>query len=117
MRRFVLRMVVMVVAAIGLLVPPAYAEVPNPRTEAQRGLVSILTDGITEPNGRATQAINELADYGRHTANVRPLPISGHGALANVRDLPYLRGVDLPGLHSDILACLDLTGPNPERRR
>ncbi len=117
MRRFVLRMVVMVVAAIGLLVPPAYAEVPNPRTEAQRGLVSILTDGITEPNGRATQAINELADYGRHIANVRVLPISGHGAVANVRDLLYLRGVDLAVLNSDILAFLDQTGQYPDARR
>src|SRR5215472_1999989 len=101
MRRLVLRMMV---GVIGLFVLSAFAETSNPRTEVRKGLVSVLTDGITDPNGRATRAVNELADYGRHIANVRVLPISGHGGVANVRDLLYLRGVDLAVLNSDILA-------------
>src|SRR5260221_14653099 len=95
----------------------AYAAPPNPRTEVRNGLVSVLTDGIVDPGGRATQAINQLADYASHLANIRVLPIAGHGAVANVRDLLYLRGVDLAVLNSDILAFLDLTGQNPDARR
>jgi TRAP-type uncharacterized transport system substrate-binding protein len=107
----------MMVGLIGLFALSAFAETPNPRTEVRKGLVSVLTDGITDPNGRATRAINELADYGRHIANVRVLPISGHGGAANVRDLLYLRGVDLAVLNSDVLAFLDQTGQYPDTRR
>jgi hypothetical protein len=114
MRRVVLQVAV---ATVGLFTLSAFAEVATPRTEIRKGLVSILTDGITEPNGRATQAINELADYGRRIDNVRVLPISGHGAVANVRDLLYLRGVDLAVLNGDILAFLDQTGQYPDARR
>src|SRR5258707_2349027 len=102
---------------ISLHATSAYAAPPNPRTEVRNGLVSVLTDGIVDPGGRATQAINQLADYASRLANVRVLPISGHGAVANVRDLLYLRGVDLAVLNSDILAFLDQTGQNPDARR
>jgi hypothetical protein len=80
-------------------------------------LVSVLTDGIVDPSGRATQAVNQLADYASHLAKVRVLPVAGHGAVANVRDLLYLRGVDLAVLNSDVLAFLDQTGQYPDARR
>jgi TRAP-type uncharacterized transport system substrate-binding protein len=110
-----------VAAATGLFVWSACAQAPaprtDPRTEVRRGLVSVLTDGIADPGSRATRAINQLAAYAGHMPNVRVLPISGHGATENVRDLLYLRGVDLAVLNSDVLAFLDLTGQYPDARR
>jgi uncharacterized protein len=102
---------------ISLHATSAYAAPPNPRTEVRNGLVSVLTDGIVDPGGRATQAINQLADYASRLANVRVLPIAGHGGVANVRDLLYLRGVDLAVLNSDVLAFLDQTRQYPDARR
>src|SRR5262249_3006257 len=69
------------------------------------------------PGSRATQAINQLAAYAGHIPNVRVLPISGRGATENVRDLLYLRGVDLAVLNSDVLAFLDVTNQYPDARR
>jgi polar amino acid transport system substrate-binding protein len=106
-----------IAVAIGLLALPAGAQAPNPRTEVRKGLVSVLTDGIADPDSRATRAINQLAAYAGHMANVRVMPISGHGAAANVRDLLYLRGVDFAVVNSDVLAFLDLSGQYPEARR
>jgi ABC-type amino acid transport substrate-binding protein len=106
-----------IAAAIGLLASPACAQAPNPRAEVRKGLVSVLTDGIADPDSRATRAINQLAGYASHMANVRVMPISGHGGAANVRDLLYLRGVDLAVVNSDVLALLDLTGQYPDARR
>jgi uncharacterized protein len=118
MRQFVF---CMVAAAIGLFASSAWAQAPaprtDPRTEVRRGLVSVLTDGISDPGSRATQAINQLAAYAGHMPNVRVLPISGHGAAENVRDLLYLRGVDLAVLDSDVLAFLDQTGLYPDARK
>src|SRR5260370_18491337 len=95
----------------------AYAAATNPRTQVRNGLVSVLTDGIVDPGGRATQAINQLADHASRLANLRVLPIAGHGAVANVRDLLYLRGVDLAVLNSDVLTFLDQTRQYPDARR
>jgi uncharacterized protein len=114
MRQFVC---CVVAAAVSLLASSASAQAPNPRTEARKGLVSVLTDGIADPGGRATKAINQLAAYAGSMPNVRVLPISGRGAAENVRDLLYLRGVDLAVLNSDVLAFLDQTGQYPDARR
>jgi len=56
---------------------PTRRRQPTHRGAKRFGLV--LTDGIVDPGGRATQAINQLADYASHLANVRVLPIAGHG--------------------------------------
>lgn len=114
MRQFVC---CVVAAAISMLASFACAQAPNPRSEARKGLVSVLTDGIADPGSRATQAINQLAAYAGQMPNVRVLPISGRGATENVRDLLYLRGVDLAVLNSDVLAFLDQTGQYPDARR
>jgi len=84
---------------------PAQRQRPPERAE-RTGAVTILTDGIAEPNSRATRAVNELAS---NMDNMRVLPIAGHGGAANVRDLVQLRGVDLAVLNSDILTFLDHT--------
>jgi uncharacterized protein len=108
MRRLLLQVMA---AAIGLAAL-------STRVEAQgAGTVTILTDGIVEPNGRATLTVNELAERLARTGKMRALPVAGQGAVANVRDLLSLRGIDLAILNSDILAYLDQSRQYPDARR
>jgi ABC-type amino acid transport substrate-binding protein len=100
-------------AATGLLALTLSAHAQRQRPPERVGSVTILTDGIAEPNSRPTRAINELA---KEIGNVRVLPIAGHGAVANVRDLIQLRGVDLAVLNSDIFLLLDRTRQYPTAR-
>jgi ABC-type amino acid transport substrate-binding protein len=98
--------------AIGLLALalPANAEQRQKAPATPRGTVTILTDGIAEPNSSATRAVNELA---KEIGNIRVLPIAGHGAVANVRDLLGLKGVDFAVLNSDIFPFLEQTRQYP----
>jgi TRAP-type uncharacterized transport system substrate-binding protein len=112
MRRLLLQIAI---AAMGLAVLSAHAGGQSPLQAA--GTVTILTDSIVEPNGRATLAINELAERLGRTQKIRVLPIAGSGAVANVRDLLSLRGIDLAILNSDILAYLDQTREYSDARR
>jgi uncharacterized protein len=108
----------LIAAAIGLLALTLSAHAQRQKAPERAGAVTILTDGIAEPNGRATRAINELAkDIGNVRGNIRILPIAGHGAGANVRDLVQLRGVDLAILNSDIFLFLDQTHQYPTARK
>src|SRR5262245_8329093 len=81
------------------------------------GMVTVLTDGIAEPSGQGTLAINELAARLGQIGKMRVLPVAGQGGAENVRDLLYLRGVDLAILNSDILAYLDQVRRFPDARR
>jgi ABC-type amino acid transport substrate-binding protein len=92
---------------------PADAE-QQQKASAARGTVTILTDGIAEPNSGATRAINELA---KEIGNIRVLPIAGHGAVANVRDLLRLKGVDFAVLNSDIFPFLEQTRQYPDAQK
>ena len=105
----------LIAIAIGLLALalPASAEQRQKAPATARGMVTILTDGIAEPNGSATRAINELA---KEIGNIRILPIAGHGAVSNVRDLLRLKGVDFAVLNSDILPFLEQTRQYPNAR-
>jgi uncharacterized protein len=111
LRRCPLRLIALTAGLVALAMPAAAEQ--RQKAPARTGAVSILTDGIAEPNSNATRAINELA---KEIGNVRVLPIAGHGATANVRDLLQLRGVDLAVLNSDILQFLDQTRQYPKAR-
>jgi ABC-type amino acid transport substrate-binding protein len=102
--------------AIGLLalVLPADAEQQQKAAATARGTVTVLTDGIAEPNSGATRAINELA---KEIGNIRVLPIAGHGAVANVRDLLRLKGVDFAVLNNDIFPFLQQTRQYPDAQK
>jgi uncharacterized protein len=99
-------------AGLLALATPAPAE-QRQKAPVRTGTVTILTDGIAEPNSNATRAVNELA---KQVSNVRVLPIAGHGAVGNVSDLLRLRGVDLAVLNSDIFQFLDQTHQYPKAR-
>jgi TRAP-type uncharacterized transport system substrate-binding protein len=102
--------------AIGLLALalPADAEQQQKAPATAQGTVTVLTDGIAEPNSGATRAINELA---KEIGNIRVLPIAGHGAVANVRDLLRLKGVDFAVLNSDIFPFLEQTHQYPNAQK
>ena len=106
----------LIAIAIGLLALalPTDAEQQQKAPATARGTVTVLTDGIAEPNGGATRAINELA---KEIGDIRVLPIAGHGAVANVRDLLRLRGVDFAVLNSDIFPFLEQTRQYPNAQK
>jgi ABC-type amino acid transport substrate-binding protein len=103
------RLIAFVIGLLTLALP-ANAEQRQKAPAAPRGTVTILTDGIAEPNSIATRAVNELA---KEIGNIRVLPIAGHGAVANVRDLLRLKGVDFAVLNSDIFPFLEQTRQYP----
>jgi len=122
------RVFAVIAAAIGLsLMEPASAaslfsnifqsrDTKRPAVKNETaGQVSILTDGLADPDSRASRAVNELA-RGRIGA-VRVLPVSGQGGAANARDLLRLHGVDLAVVNSDVLAFLELTRQYPDARK
>ena len=115
MRSFLLRIVAV---AICLHALSAHAQQRQSGQETVgTGMVTVLTDAIAEPNGQGALAVNELAARLGQIGKMRVLPIAGHGGAANVRDLLYLRGVDLAILNSDILAYLDQVRQYPDARR
>jgi ABC-type amino acid transport substrate-binding protein len=72
---------------------------------------------MIEPSGPATLSVHELAGQLGRGSKIRLLPVAGLGAVANVRDLLSLRGIDIAVLNSDILAFLDQTREFPNARR
>jgi TRAP-type uncharacterized transport system substrate-binding protein len=113
MRRFLLQILA---GAFCLVALSAQGPRSRPAEVDGAGTVSILTDGITNPSSRAARAAISLAERPSDLGNIRVLPIAGHGAAANVRDLLYLRGVDLAILNSDILEFLSLKREYPSAR-
>jgi NMT1-like family len=108
------RRVIAFAALLLVLALPADAEQQQKASTTARGAVTVLTDGIAEPSSGATRAINELA---REIGNIRVLPIAGHGAVANVRDLLRLKGVDFAVLNSDIFPFLEQTRQYPNAQK
>ena len=98
-----------------LAVPEAHAQRAVAADVGQGG-VTILTDGITNPNGPALRAMSELSLHLDKIGDMRVIPLMGYGGEANIRDLLKLRGADLALLNSDILAYLDQVKTYPEAR-
>jgi len=115
MGSFALRLVAV---AICLQALSAHAQRRQPDQETVgTGMVTVLTDGIADPSGQGTLAVNELAERLGQIGKMRVLPIAGHGGDENVRDLLYLKGVDLAILNSDVLAYLEQAHKYPDARR
>jgi ABC-type amino acid transport substrate-binding protein len=106
------RLIAFAIVLLALTSPSAAEQ--QQKAPAARGTVTVLTDGIADPNSGATRAINELA---KEIGNIRVLPIAGHGAAANVRDLLGLKGVDFAVLNSDIFKFLEQTRQYPKAQK
>lgn len=76
-----------------------------------RGMVSIVTSDDD------TETVNDIARAMNEEGRMRVVPILGESAVANVRDLLYLRGVDAGILNADVLPYLRLTGDMPAAQR
>lgn len=102
------------ILALGLgSIAPGRAQKTAVTDKAGQGSVTILTDGIADPNGRLSSAIGALAARLSKIGTLRVLPLMGYGGAGSVRDLLHLQGVDFALLNNDIFAFLDRTG---ERR-
>ena len=102
-------------AAFAQANPPAPKAAPRPVTAPH--LVTILSDGTSDPNGAASQVLSEIAITLDKEGDFRVLSMSGYGGATNARDLLQLRGADLAVVNHDVLAYLDLSQTLPEARR
>ncbi len=106
--------------AIGLSLlagQPAFAQIVFPQSKQAGSTVTILSDGLAEPDSRASQILSELSILLDNEGELRALTVNGYGGPSNVRDLLQLRGADLAIVNNDALAYLDLAKALPEARR
>jgi ABC-type amino acid transport substrate-binding protein len=94
-----------------------YSQVVFPSSKPTNSIVTILSDGISEPNSPATQILGEISLTLDKESDLRVLAVNGYGGAVNIRDLLQLRGADLAVVNNDVLAYLDLAKTLPEARR
>lgn len=76
------------------------------RKVVNQGTVGIISGGIAGTYIRiATDLASVLDDNKKHT--LRILPIAGKGGVRNIRDLLYLRGIDVGIVQSDVLDFIE----------
>ena len=81
------------------------------------GRVSLITGGIEYASNTYGQLAGDVAAVLDKPGKMRILPVMGYGAVRNVEDMLYLRGIDVGMLHSDVLKHLELEGKLPAARR
>lgn len=106
----------------------AQAKNSPPATPARRTSHSAIIDRVNQntvtvvsgnPNGTLLYLAYDLSAVLDDDDNLRVLPMVGKGAFQNVRDVLYLRGVDIAFTQSNILAHIKRTGeygPGVENR-
>lgn len=99
------------------LLSQAFAQNTLPAPKAASRLVTVLSDGLSEPAGPGSQVLSELSIALDRDSDVRVLSINGYGGAANARDLIQLRGTDFAILNNDVLSFLDLEAMLPEARK
>jgi ABC-type amino acid transport substrate-binding protein len=99
------------------LAQSAFAQVAFQTSRTASRTVTILSDGISDPNGAASQILSDIAITLDKASDLRVLSVSGYGGPANARDLLQLRGADLAVVNNDVLAYLDILKTLPEARR
>ena len=70
---------------------------------ANNGTVSVISGGI---GGTYLRIATDLAAVLDERDKVRILPIAGKGSLQNIRDILYLKGIDVGIVQSDVLAYI-----------
>ena len=74
------------------------------------GTVSVITEGLEYASNTYGALARDLVAVLDEEKSLRVVPIMGHGAVRNIEDMLYLRGVDIGMVHSDILKYLELEG-------
>jgi uncharacterized protein len=80
------------------------------RQQINGGTVSIISGN---PNGAYLYFAHDMAAVLDDGDNLRVLPVVGKGGAQNIRDVLYLRGIDMGFLRSDALQLLDGTPGYP----
>ncbi len=110
-----MRSLILVIGVLLAVVQTAFAQVTFPVPKAS--IVTILSDGISEPDGAASKILSEISITLDKESDLRVLSLNGYGGAMNIRDLLQLRGADFAVVNSDVLAYLDLSKTLPEARR
>jgi TRAP-type uncharacterized transport system substrate-binding protein len=95
----------MVLIGIGGAGTPARAQEAL-RQQVNAGSVTIITGGIEYADNTYGRLAGEMALVLDKPGELRVLPMLGRGPIENVRDILYLRGVDIGMMHSDVLTSL-----------
>ncbi|MFZ1107071.1 MAG: hypothetical protein WAN43_01810 [Rhodomicrobium sp.] len=112
-----MRFLIFMVGVSLCLAQTAFSQVNWPAPKSGTRMVTILSDGTSDPNGAASQVLSEIAIALDKDSDVRVLSLSGYGGVTNARDLLLLRGADLAVVNNDVLAYLDLSRTLPDARR
>lgn len=82
------------------------AQTPDIRSRINAGVVTVITGGV-EAGGQTYLALAaDLAAELDEENELRVLPIMGYGPIQNIRDILYLRGIDVGMVHSDVFSYL-----------
>jgi TRAP transporter TAXI family solute receptor len=85
----------------------AAATTPNMQEEINRNTIAIVSGNLNGTYLSVAYDLSAVLDDGN---NFRVLPMIGKGAAQNIRDVRYLRGVDLGIAQSDLLGYFRQTG-------
>ncbi|MDJ0944853.1 MAG: TAXI family TRAP transporter solute-binding subunit [Kiloniellales bacterium] len=80
------------------------------------GRVTIITGGAEYVNSSYLRYAGEMAAATNEPGELRVLPIMGEGPVENIRDILYLKGIDIGILHSDALTFVQRRGIFPNAR-
>ncbi len=80
------------------------------------GRVTIITGGAEYVNSSYLRYAGEMAAATNQPGQLRVLPMMGEGPVENIRDILYLKGVDIGILHSDALTYVQRNGIFPNAR-
>jgi TRAP-type uncharacterized transport system substrate-binding protein len=99
----------------GTVIPAAAQEAAREKVNA--GAVTIISGGIEGASDTYARLAADMAATLDEPGRFRVLPMLGRGPIENVRDVLYLRGVDVGMLHSDVLTSLKQRNQYPEAQR
>lgn len=88
---------------LSLILPSNLSAASRRANEVNAGTISIVSGGI---NGTYIRIAADLATVLDNGEEFRVLPILGQGAVQNITDVLYLRGVDIGIVQSDVMAHL-----------
>ncbi len=103
------------VAVLGWQASGALAQ-GSMQEKVNAGRVTIITGGAEYVNSSYLRYAGEMAAATNEPGVLRVLPIMGEGPVENIRDILYLKGIDIGILHSDALTYVQRQGIFPNAR-
>ncbi len=95
---------------------PPVSQYTKMRDAANRNVVTLVSG---RPDGSFLYTAHDIAAVLERTSNVRVMPIVGKGGAQNVKDVLYMKGIDMGIMHPHVIRHFQRTGevgPNIERR-